>query len=65
MAAFYLAELDERMRHMGRMARMGLSYVRFMDDIVVPAPTRWKLRRAVKILNQVLSTLSLEKHPVL
>ena len=62
-AAFYLAGLDERMRRMGRMERLGLFYVRFMDDIVVLAPTRWKLRRAVEILNQVLSSLGLEKHP--
>ena len=38
-------------------------YVRFMDDILVLAPTRWKLRRAVRLLNQVLSSLELEKHP--
>ncbi len=34
-----------------------------MDDILVLAPTRWKLRRAVRVLNQVLSPLELEKHP--
>ena len=34
-----------------------------MDDILVLAPTRWKLRRAVRLLNQVLSSLELEKHP--
>ena len=55
--AFFLAELDQRLE------RTGLFYVRFMDDIVVLAPTRWKLRRAVRVLNQVLSSLKLEKHP--
>ena len=34
-----------------------------MDDILVLAPTRWKLRRAVRVVNQVLSSLRLEKHP--
>ncbi len=34
-----------------------------MDDILVLAPSRWKLRRAVRVLNQVLSSLKLEKHP--
>ena len=34
-----------------------------MDDIVVLAPTRWKLRWAVKAVNEVLSSLRLEKHP--
>jgi RNA-directed DNA polymerase len=36
--AFFLKELDERME------RLGLYYVRFMDDILVLAPTRWKLK---------------------
>ncbi len=45
------------------MARSGLFYVRFMDDVLVLAPTRWKLRRAVRAVNQVLGALGLEKHP--
>ena len=43
------------------MARSGLFYVRFMDDIL--APTRWRLRRAVKAVNQAFAALQLEKHP--
>ena len=57
MGAFYLDELDRRM------AKTGLFYVRFMDDILVLAPTRWKLRRAVTAVNEVLGLLRLEKHP--
>ncbi len=57
MGAFFLAELDERME------RSGMFYVRFMDDILVLAPTRWTLRRAVKAVNEVLGGLCLEKHP--
>jgi hypothetical protein len=57
MGAFFLAELDERFAH------CGLFYVRFMDDILVLAPTRWKLRRAVQAVNEVLGNLRLEKHP--
>jgi len=34
-----------------------------MDDILVLAPTRWKLRQAVRVVNQVLATLGLAKHP--
>lgn len=34
-----------------------------MDDIVVLAPTRWKLRQAVRVVNQTLDSLQLEKHP--
>ena len=55
--AFFLDELDRRL------AATGLFYVRFMDDILVLAPTRWKLRGAVAVVNQVLSALQLEKHP--
>jgi RNA-directed DNA polymerase len=55
--AFFLTELDQRM------ARTGLFYVRFMDDILVLAPTRWKLRRSVATVNQIFAALRLEKHP--
>ena len=41
----------------------GLFYVRFMDDIIVLAPTRWKLPRVVKTLSRELDALQLEKHP--
>jgi len=55
--AFFLDQLDRRMN------ASGLFYVRFMDDILVLAPTRWKLRRAVGLVNRILGTLRLEKHP--
>jgi len=44
-------------------AKLRLFYVRFMDDILILAPTRWQLRGAVKVVNQMLGTLGLEKHP--
>ena len=44
------------------MARSGLFYVRFMDDILVLSPTRWKIRKAVKAANGMLGSLGLEKH---
>jgi hypothetical protein len=43
--AFFLTELDEAFE------KLGLFYKRFMDDILVLAPTRWKLRTAVKVVN--------------
>ncbi len=55
--ALFLKELDQRM------ARFSLFYVRFMEDILVLAPTRWKLRKAVKAVNEVLGSLRMEKHP--
>ena len=46
-----------------RMERLGLFYVRFMDDIVVLAPTRWKPRQAIKLVSETLGELRLEKRP--
>jgi retron-type reverse transcriptase len=57
MRALYLHQLDERM------AELGLFYARFMDDWVILAPTRWKLRRAIKVVNQTLAELEVEQHP--
>ncbi len=57
MGALFLNCLDERME------KSGLFYVRFMDDILVLSPTRWKLRNAVTAVNHVLGSLKLEKHP--
>jgi hypothetical protein len=34
-----------------------------MDDWVILAPSRWKLRRAIRIVNQLLSELKIEQHP--
>ena len=41
LGAFFLGELDARLEG------TGLSFVRYMDDVLVLAPTRWKLRRAL------------------
>jgi hypothetical protein len=55
--AFYLETLDEDL------ARSGLYYVRYMDDILVLSPTRWRLRRAVATLKRGLAQLKLSTHP--
>jgi hypothetical protein len=57
MGAIYLKPLDDRM------AQAGACYVRFMDDWVVLAPTRWKLRTAVRCVNQTLAELKIAQHP--
>lgn len=57
MGALFLDVLDKRME------ATGLFYVRFMDDWVVLSPRRWKLRRAVRIVNQTLAELKVEQHP--
>jgi hypothetical protein len=45
------------------MVRSGLFYIRSMDDILMHAMTHWRLRKAVKAVNEVLSSLRMEKHP--
>lgn len=45
------------------MAELGCFYVRYMDDWVILTPTRWKLRRAIRAVNQVMNQLQVEKHP--
>ncbi len=50
-------QLDDSMK------KTGLFYARFMDDwIVIAAPTRWKLRSAVRIVNETLNVLKVEQH---
>jgi len=42
--------------------RYGLCYVRYMDDFVIIAPTRHKLRRAIKQVHAVMGNLGLCLH---
>ena len=37
--------------------------IRFMDDWVILAPTRWSLRKAVRIVNETLDELQVQQHP--
>jgi len=57
LGAFFLDELDTRLE------KTRLFFVRYMDDVLVLAPTRWKLRRAVRVMNETFAALDLEKHP--
>ncbi len=57
MGALYLLPLDKAMEN------SGCFYARFMDDWLILAPSRWKLRRAVKTVRQVLEVLNVEIHP--
>ncbi len=57
LGAFFLKELDDRLE------ATGLFFVRYMDDVIVLAPTRHKLRRAVKVVNETFDDLGLAKHP--
>jgi hypothetical protein len=57
MGAVYLSELDRAME------RLGLFYARFMDDWVILSPSRWKLRQAIRLVNQELAELKVRQHP--
>jgi len=57
LGALFLKPLDDAMR------QTGLCYARFMDDWVILAPTRWKLRPAIAAVNQILAALKLKQHP--
>src|SRR5262249_37326124 len=56
-AALYLKPLDQRLE------ATGLFYARFLDDWVVLAPSRWKLRRAARVMQQTLAELKVASHP--
>jgi hypothetical protein len=45
-SAFFLTEVDEALE------KRGLCFVRSRDDVLVLAPTRWKLRQAVQVASQ-------------
>ena len=55
--AYCLTRLDEAL------SKTDLHYARYMDDIVILAKTRWRLRRAIKTLNQMFNVLKLKQHP--
>ena len=57
LGVLYLSELDEAM------GKLPVVYRRFMDDWIVLAKSRWTLRKAIKICNQILSRLKVNKHP--
>ena len=56
-SSFYLYELDKKME------AKPVYYRRYMDDIIVLSPSRWKLRRAIKTVNQHFEKLKLKQHP--
>ncbi len=57
MGVLYLKPID------AAMAESGLFYARFMDDWAVMAPTRRKLRAAIRTVNETLAALKVEQHP--
>ena len=60
MAALYLSPLD---RAMETLEAKGVFYVRYLDDLIILAPTRATLRRAIRTVNQQFTALRLQQHP--
>ena len=58
--AIYLTPLDNAMTALGR--KHGLFYVRYMDDFVIMAKTRWHFRKAIAEMHRVLERLCLRVH---
>ena len=44
-------------------AKMDVKYFHYMDEILTLVPTRWKLKKAIRVLNQTFNKLKLEQHP--
>ncbi|EKT2304136.1 hypothetical protein QD153_004775, partial [Salmonella enterica] len=40
-----------------------VTYARYMDDFLILSPTRWHLRRAVRMLNRHFAQAGFEQHP--
>lgn len=59
--AALLTPLDRAMTQ--QMAKEGGYYARYMDDILVLAPKRWPLRRAIATVNRYLAAGGFAQHP--
>lgn len=57
LGAFYLRELDQRLDE------LDVKYFRYMDDVLILSSSRWKLKKAIRVLNQTFNELKLEMHP--
>ena len=58
-----MAPLDHAMDRLKARGQL-VTYVRYMDDMVLLAKTRWQLRRAIAALHAVLQPLHLRLHRV-
>jgi RNA-directed DNA polymerase len=60
LGAVYLSPLDTAMNKLYKKA--SIFYLRYVDDIVILAKTRWKFKEAVKLMHETLDSLLLEVH---
>ena len=63
MGALYLTPLDRRVDQLRKRGAL-VAYVRYMDDIVLLARSRWQLRRAIAALHEEIAALGLHLHRV-
>ena len=63
LGGLYLAPLDQAMDRLKARGQL-VQYVRYMDDVVLLAKSRWQLRRAIAALHAVLRALHLRLHRV-
>jgi RNA-directed DNA polymerase len=63
LGGLYLAPLDHAMDRLKARGQL-VQYVRYMDDVVLLAKSRWQLRRAIAALHAVLRPLHLRLHRV-
>jgi hypothetical protein len=56
-SSFYLYELDKEMES------RPVFYRRYMDDLIVLSTSKWKLRKAIRVINQHFEKLKLKQHP--
>jgi hypothetical protein len=57
LGCIYLDELDREME------KLNIKYLRYADDWIILAKTKYKLRKTVKKCKQILAKLKLEEHP--
>ena len=60
LGAVYLSSLDSAMNRLYK--KGNIFYIRYQDDIVILAKTRWKLRHTIKELYQIIDKLKLTIH---
>ena len=57
LGAFYPLDLDKRIE------KMEVRHFRLMDDLLILALIRWKLKDAIRALKETFDELKLENHP--
>ena len=57
LGALFLTEMDKAL------TQLPIKYIRFADDWIIMAKSRWHLRKAIRLCNQHLAQRNLKQHP--